>query len=104
MSRWRMFVAAVLLAVVIASGCEPVEPPRFRRGEVCAVKITAERIMVMRVYYDSPKYLCRVGGARQRRRDGIVSADTEIARYTMILFYDFELEKIGDGGTKERQR
>jgi len=95
MSRWKTFTAGVLLTVIAALaalGCAPVEPPKFRRGEVCTVKITGERIMVVRVDTCAPKYLCRVGGARQSRRDGIVSADTEITKYTKIWFYDFELE------------
>jgi hypothetical protein len=94
------FVVLVLgvLAVLALGGCSskptPKPTPKYSVGQVVFVKISNEPVMVLRCY--GPQrgqhyYWCRVGGGRQRRRDDLVSADTEVARYTKVEFWEMEL-------------
>jgi hypothetical protein len=74
-------------------------PPKFEVGEIVRVKIDSARATVLIRY--GPlltenhrwRYDCRISAPRQQSRDGLVSADTVIAAYTIVSFQEYELEK-----------
>jgi hypothetical protein len=94
-------VAAVVLAGRQAASEEWVKnnPPKFEVGEIVRVKIDSARATVLIRY--GPlltenhrwRYDCRISAPRQQSRDGLVSADTVIAAYTIVSFQEYELEK-----------
>lgn len=93
-------VAAVVVTLtggLLLAGCDVPNPPKYRYavGEVARLKIDGEKVQVIsrwRIGRGSVNvYQCRVGGLHQSRRDGLVSADTEIVRYRKVIFREYEL-------------
>ena len=94
-------VAVALVLIGILAGCSP---PPFRPdldvGDVVEIKIDGARAMVVGIRYhinlpDDGWFVdCRIGTPRQQRRDGLVSADTEIIAYQIVEFREYELKLI----------
>jgi len=89
-------IVAVLVITMRLSMSAPPKEPLFSMGTVVLLKLDGQRVMVTRVKHRGPTrgwwYDCRVPLLRQRRRDGFVSADTEITSYSIVTFREFELE------------
>ena len=95
MKTFMQFLALALLVVV--AGCDASSQPavkyKYEVGEVVRLKLDNEKVQVIRrwSYSAGTFYECRVGGLHQSRRDGLLSADTEIVRYQEITFREYEL-------------
>ena len=99
---WRRYWL-LCLVLLIGIGCETKPPPNrpnFNIGDIVELRMNTDRAMVVNVWYSdfSPEngwYVsCRVGGSKQKHRDGLVSKDTEIIGYPIIRFRAYELRKV----------
>jgi len=74
-------------------GSRPEEVPEWASG---LFEADGRKVMVVSFYspsFDHPlwRYGCRIAKQGQRSRDGIVSADTRIVAYTIVVFRQYEL-------------
>lgn len=93
----KHLIVLMTLGILVGHGpgCIPAFPkPKFQTGQMVKVRLGGEKVQILRAITSRSeiRYECRVEGLHQNRRDGILSADTEIVRYAPIIFNEFELE------------
>lgn len=87
-----------VIGTVFMVACEPTPQgtaPKFTIGQAVVVNQTGEQVLIVDRWsaYGVWRYECRVAGPIQQHRDGIMSRDTEITRYSLIVFNEFELRQ-----------
>ena len=86
----------VMVVVGILVSCNRPDP-KFHQGQTVRVMQTGEKVMILRreVGPYPYRYRCRISGPTQERRVGFIFEDTEITRYQIVAFREFELQRIG---------
>lgn len=94
---FAIFIPVAIVAPDFRANSQESEPPLYSEGQMLRLKLDGQKVQVVAVRLHGIKerryvYDCRVGGSQQSTRDGFVSKDTEITRYKIVTFYDYELE------------
>jgi len=91
-------ITILFLATWLFVGCEAPQRPetKFSVGDVVDVAQTGEKVTVLNVWYVYGEYMyeCRVASPTVITRDGLVSADSQVARYGTVWFREFELRGV----------
>lgn len=92
-------VALASIVLCAVAGCGPPKPPSlplYKVGQMLRLKVDGAKVQCVGLWWnhfqDMYEYKCRVPGQQQNRRDGLLSKDTEIVRYMIIEFAEYELE------------
>lgn len=97
------FLIFIAIVAILGSLMVPVlihlnrDEAKFSEGQTVTVKQTGEEVMILsRVngYWNPYRYSCRTVGPTQRRREGVIFEDTDITRYQIVEFREFELQGI----------
>lgn len=84
------FLVLIVLAIVTTTRAK--SPARFKKGDPVEIKLTGEIGTVLSAdYHREWRYSVRVAQPIQKTRDGILSRDSIIARYSVVRFLQFEL-------------
>jgi hypothetical protein len=104
MDKWMIPPFTIMiLCLLFAFGtiflvaCEPPPQPqssKFNVGQTVTISQTSEKTLIVEKFQWGGKwrYECRVASPTQQHRDGVFARDTEITRYALVTFYEFELK------------
>ncbi len=105
MKRTECAVVFILLVAVLALstfvGCDARQsshpPAKFGVSQTVTIGQTGEKVVVIDSWYRGDyscwMYECRVASPIQRNNDGLFSRDTDITRYALVWFKEFELRQ-----------